>query len=221
MGMRPEGATMDSTRHTGLVLLACAVAALLLLAAHPGGASHDLQSLVKMEAAQQTANALVHGGFILLLPIIVACQAVIARLLGQDRFVALVGLMLFCAGSAFLSASLVVDGLLVPQMAARLLAGPPERIEAARPAFLLAGTAVRVLMPLGLGVQALGGIALAFAALRSERVIAAAGLLACLVSLIGVAAMPQQAIILMAAIALNLTVWNAVGGMLLLRAPRP
>jgi hypothetical protein len=211
---------MPSTRLAGYVLSACAMAALLLLAAHPGGAAHDLQGLVKMEAAQQTPNALVHGGFILLLPLIVACQAQLARELGLDRFAALAGLTLFCAGSAFLAASLLVDGLLVPQMAARLVAGPPQGIEAARPTFLFAGTAVRVLMPLGLGIQALGAAGLALAALHLKRAIAATGLLASLVALAGVSILPQQPMMLMSAIALIAVVWNAVGGKLLLVAAR-
>jgi hypothetical protein len=211
---------MPSTRLAGYVLIVCAIAALLLLAAHPGGEAHDLQGLVKMEAAQQARNGLVHGGFILLLPLIVACQVELARVLGLDRFAALAGLMLFCAGCAFLAASLLVDGLLVPQMAARLVAGPPQRIEAARPAFLLAGTAVRVLMPLGLGMQALGAAGLALAALRLRRAIAATGLLVCLVALAGVATLPQQPIMLMVAVALIAVVWNAVGSALLLMAVR-
>jgi hypothetical protein len=97
---------MPSTRLAGYVLIVCAIAALLLLAAHPGGEAHDLQGLVKMEAAQQARNGLVHGGFILLLPLIVACQVELARVLGLDRFAALAGLMLFCAGCAFLAASM-------------------------------------------------------------------------------------------------------------------
>ncbi len=211
---------MPSTRRAGYVLIACAMAVLLLLAAHPSGQTHGLQELVKMEAAEQTPNALVHGGFILLLPLIAAGQIELARVLGRDRFVPLAGLMLFCAGSAFLAASLLVDGLLVPQMAARLVAGPPEGIEAARPAFLFAGTAVRVLMPLGLGIQALGAATLALAALRQKRAIAAVGLVACLVAFAGVAALPQQPIMLMAAIALIAVVWNALGGVLLLGTVR-
>lgn len=211
---------MPSTPLAGYVLIVCAMASLLLLAAHPGGASHDFQGLVRMEAARQAQNALVHGGFILLLPFIVVCQTELARMLGFDRFVPLAGLMVFCAGSAFLAASLLVDGLLVPEMAAKLVAGPPQRIDAAWPAFLVAGTAVRVLMPLGLGLQGLGATALAFTALRLRRAIAAAGLLICLVALAGVATLPHQPIVLMMAIALVIGGWNAVGGVLLLMAAR-
>jgi hypothetical protein len=211
---------MSCTRLAGFVLVACAIAALLLLAAHPGGASHDFQGLVRMEAAQQAQNALVHGGFILLLPLIVACQTELARMLGFDRFVPLAGLMVFCAGSAFLAASLLVDGLLVPEMAAKLIAGPPQRIDAAWPAFLVAGTAVRVLMPLGLGLQALGATALAFAALRLRRVIALVGLSICLIALAGVATLPHQPMVMMMAIALVAGGWNATGGALLLVTDR-
>ena len=211
---------MTSTRFAGYTLIVCAMAVLLLLAAHPGGQTHGLQELVKMEAAQQLPNALVHGGFILLLPLIAAGQTELARTLGRDRFVPLAGLMLFCAGSAFLAASLLVDGLLVPQMAARLVAGPPQGIEAARPAFLFAGTAVRVLMPLGLAIQALGAAALALAALSQKRAIAAIGLLVCLIALTGVAILPRQPIMVMVAIALIAVVWNALGGALLLAAVR-
>ena len=208
---------MSSTRLAGFVLIACAAAALLLLLAHPGGDAHDYLSLVKTEAAQQTRDALVHGGFILLLPLIVACQAQLARSLGLDRFTALLGLVLFCAGSAFFAASLMVDGLLVPEMAVRLATVPAQRVEAARPAFLLATTAVRLLMPLGLGMQALGAAALSFAALRLKRGIALAGLAAMLLTAAAIAiTLGAQPVVLMGSIFLVVVVWNALAGALLL-----
>jgi hypothetical protein len=49
----------------------------------------------------------------------------------------------------------------------------------------------------------------------SERSVAAAGLLACLAALVGVAILPEQPIMLVVAIALIAVVWNAVGGALL------
>jgi hypothetical protein len=208
---------MPSTRPAGFVLIACAAAALLLLLAHPGGDAHEYLGLVKMEAAQQGRDALVHGGFILLLPLIVTGQAQLARRMGLDRFTVLLGLVLFCAGSAFLAASLMVDGLLVPQMASRLVAMPAPRIEAARPAFLLATTAVRLLMPMGLGLQALGAAALAFAALALKHGIALGGLGVMLLTATGIAVtLGAQPMVLMAAIVLVAVVWNALAGALLL-----
>ena len=212
---------MSATRLSGFILIACATVALALFLAHPGGNAHDFLSLVKMEAAQQGRDALVHGGFILLLPLIVAGQAQLARSLAFDRFITLLSFVAFCAGSAFLAASLTVDGLLVPEMAARLAAVPTPSVEAARPAFLLATSAVRLLMPLGLGMQAIGAAGMSYAALQRNRTIALLGVAAMLLTAAAIAiTLGTQPIVIMVAIVLVVIVWNGLSGMLLLTEVR-
>ena len=207
------------SRPAGCVLLACAAIVLVLFLLHPGGQAPDFARLVQMEAAQRAQDALVHGGFVLLLPLIVAGQAQLARRLGLERFANLAALALFTAGSILLAGSLLVDGLMIPDMAAHLLAGPPQRIEAARPAFLLASSVVRILMPSGLLLQALGGAGLALGALRLKRWIAAAGLAVTLLTAAGIAlTLGAQPMVLMAAVALMAVVWTALSGVLLLAA---
>jgi hypothetical protein len=59
-------------------------------------------------------------------------------------------------GAALLMASLLVYGLMIPAIAQRYLAAPPDRLPYARSLFALCGIAVQFLMPMGLGFQAAG-----------------------------------------------------------------
>jgi hypothetical protein len=147
------------TRITGVVILATGVLAIALLLNHPAQHATDFPSLLKEEATNRTVNGIVHGGFVLLLPIQIVCYAVFSRILGFARALSIAGIVFFTTGAAIQIADLLVDGLLIPAMAQRYLAAPPDQLTYARTLFSLCETAIRILMPLGLGFQAAAVIA--------------------------------------------------------------
>jgi hypothetical protein len=73
----------------------------------------------------------------------------------------------------------------IPAIAQRYLAAPPEQLAGARAVFSLCETAIRILMPLGLGVQAAAIIAWGSAMLRESR---GYGLLAVVLGLVAFSA---------------------------------
>jgi hypothetical protein len=154
-------------RAGGILLLVAMIASLALLALHPGGTAADFAGVLKDEAANQGLNALVHGGFIAVLMVQIVGYAVFASRLDLRRVTPLAGLVFFIAGVAFLSASLLCDGLIIPALAAKYTS-VPAKIEFARTLFVLCETAIRFLMPMGLAFQA-AGVACWGAALLRER----------------------------------------------------
>jgi hypothetical protein len=146
-----ERGTPASTRGLGILAIATGIAGFALLAAHPGGDAKTFADVVKGEAANQTMDALVHGGFVVVLALQLICYAAFSRRFGY-RISALAAFVFFAIGTAFLCASLLLDGLVTPALAARYVA-KPDKIESARVLFVLIGTMVSFLMPIGLAFQ--------------------------------------------------------------------
>lgn len=139
-------------RGIGLLAIATGIAGFGLLAFHPGGAATDFAGVLKEEAANRAADALVHGGFIAVLALQMVCYAILSARLGLTRGTVMAALVFFAFGAAFLSGSMLVDGLMTPAIAARYV-GKPDKIESARALFVLMGTAISFLMPVGLAFQ--------------------------------------------------------------------
>jgi hypothetical protein len=113
-------------------------------------------------------------------------------------------------------ASLTVDGLMIPQLAARYLAAPPDRLPFVRSLFVLCGVANQFLMPMGLFFQGAGVASWGASLIRVARGAGIAGTLIGLIAMAGVigATITGAMAIMMIAIAL-LALWAMVAGVTL------
>lgn len=207
------------TRGVGLLTIATGIAGFALLALHPGGEARDFAGMVKEEAAGQFMNAVVHGGFIAVLTVQMVCYAVLSRRLGLSRTAAVAGLVFFAAGAAFMAGSLLLDGLVTPAIAARYVT-KPDKIESARVLFVLIGTSVSFLMPIGLAFQSAAIAAWGWALTASGS--RAAGLFGLVLGLALIAALAASfamgnPMLMMGAI-VGTSVWAVVAGIVLMRA---
>jgi hypothetical protein len=211
--------TLPQTHVAGGLAIASGIASVVLLAYHPGGQPHGFADLLKQEAANQVADAIVHGSFILVLAAEVICYSVMSLRLGMQRMTVLAGLVLFVAGAMFMSGSLVVDGLIVPAVAAKYAAAPAAQLDYAKSLFVLLGAALKYLMPIGLLLQASGVFSWSMALVAgSSRAIGIAGLLQGGLSVAGLlmAFVQGNAFVLMGVI-VALAVWAVAAGSLMLR----
>lgn len=213
-----EPTAASPTRTIGLLAIATGIAGFALLALHPGGEARDFVGVVKEEAANLVMNAVVHGGFIAVLAPQAVCYAVLTRRIGFGRTASIAGLVFFAAGAAFMAASLLLDGLVTPAIAARYVA-KPDRIESARVIFVLIGSLVGFLLPLGLAFQSAAIAAWGWALTASGS--RAAGLFGVVLGLVMLAAIAAGFVLgnpmaLMGAI-VGISVWAVVAGSVLLR----
>jgi hypothetical protein len=218
-------ATLDSIpaeraplRSIGLVTIASGLAAFGLLAFHPGGAATDFAGVLKEEAANRLADAAVHGGFIAVLAVQLVGYAAFARRLGLGRGAVIAGLVFFAAGAMFLSGSMLADGLMTPAIAARYVAHP-DKIESARVLFVLLGTAIAFLMPIGLMFQGAGIAVWGWAlAADGKRVAGAFGMIlgVVLVAALGTALLAMNPMAMMAGIVAT-ALWAMLMGAMMLR----
>jgi hypothetical protein len=139
-------------RTAGILLLLTAFASLALLAAHSAETATNFAGVLKEEAANRGVAAAAHGGYIAVLVLQIVCYAKLSARLDLRRLAPLAGLVFFVAGTVILSASLLLDGLVIPALAARY-ADVPAKIEFARTLFVFCETLIGFLMPMGLALQ--------------------------------------------------------------------
>ena len=208
----------NERRGAGLLTVATGIASLVLLAFHPGGGATDFAGVLREEAANRGQDALVHGGFIVVLALQAVCYSLLSARIGWQRVAPIAGFIFFCVGAAFLSASMVIDGLVTPAVAAHYV-GAPAAIESARVLFVLFGALIGILMPIGLGFQATA-IAIWGSALTATgyRLTGAVGLIVGLATLAALAVdfTPLNPLVLMGAIA-GSALWAVSVGVMMIR----
>jgi hypothetical protein len=129
----------------------CSLTTLALLANHPAAGAHTIADLIKDQVRNQFADALVHGGFIVTLSVLIVCFVILSRALGMARVAVVAGLVAFCVGCGALMGSMIVDGFVIPAIAVRVSGmGTAEGLTRAETLFILCGTLIRFLMPMGL-----------------------------------------------------------------------
>ena len=212
--------TFPQHRAVGVLIIATSVLSLALLALHPGGDAKTFADVLKNEASNRLADGIVHGGFIAVLAVQLVCYVVFSARLGLSRATTIAGLVFFAMGAMFLCGSMVLDGLATPAVAARYLAAP-AKIEFAKALFVLIGTLIGVLMPIGLMFQsaaiAMWGWALAESRQSPKLGYASAAVGTALVAVLTMGFGASNPIILMSALVVTAG-WAATVGVLLIRA---
>ena len=208
--------TTAPARAAGILSIATGIATVALLANHPGGDAHTFADVLKDEAANRTMDAIVHGGFVVVLALQAICYATLSARIGRG---AIAGLVFFAFGAAFLSASMVLDGLVTPALAVKYLAAP-QKIEFAKSLFALVGTLIGLLMPIGLAFQsaAVGAWGAALTASGISRTAGIIGLALGAAALVALAATAgtMNPLVLMGTLAVT-AVWAVTAGFVLLR----
>ncbi len=205
-----------SLRLTGAALIATGIASIALLLNHPGGAAQDFAGVLKEESANRGMDALVHGGFIVVLAVQLACYAILSARLARPAAIA--AMVFFAVGCAFQMGSLLTDGLIIPALAARYVTAIAAKQDQARALFALCGTAIQFLMPGGLLFQAAGVAAWGAALIGKARAVGlfALALGALLMAAIAATFGAMNPFVLMGAIA-GLALWAVVAGLTMQR----
>src|SRR5579864_488252 len=132
----------------------CSLASLILLATHPTGSARTLADVLREEAHSVGINGIVHGGFIITLAALMVCFILLSRRLGSRRVTVVIALTAFSIGSGLLIASMILDGFVTPAVAVRLAdSGNADNLTMARTLFILCGTVISFLMPIGMLFQ--------------------------------------------------------------------
>ena len=202
----------------------CALASLMLLANHPGGNPRSFADLIKDEAAHQVIDGVVHGGFVITLVALIVCFVFLSRLLGLAKSSVVIGLVCFCVGSSALIASMVLDGFATPAIAVRF-AGADD-LQPAKTLFILIGTLIRFLMPMGLLFQFVAMLSWSWAIVKRPGLGRAVGLLGLVVGILFIVAIfaiptAMAAHVILGGLALQAIWYLAIAALLFNRASWP
>lgn len=214
---------MQQQRRLGAGFVIGALISLALLMNHPGGKARDFAAVLADEAAHRVQDGIVHGGFIFTLALLMTCFVLLRGLLKDTPVRSTAAVVAFCSGCALLMASMVVDGLAIPAIATRYLATAPTDLTTAKGLFVLCGTLISALMPLGLAFQSLAILCVSSSLVRApgvRRVTGVLGLVAAvvLIGLLCLAPSAMAAYVMMGGIAL-VTLWYLLLGVTLWRGP--
>jgi hypothetical protein len=222
--MTDDFPTDRQRRGLAVAFTGCAVASLTLLANHPSGNPSSFADLIKDEAAHQIIDGVVHGGFVITLVALIICFVFLSRLLGLAKVSVVIGLVCFCAGCGALIASMVLDGFATPAIAVRF-AGADE-LQPAKTLFILVGTLIRFLMPMGLLFQFVAMLSWSWAIVKRPGFARAVGLLGSVVAIILIVAIfgiptAMAAHVILGSIALQAIWYLAIAALLFNRASWP
>lgn len=209
-------------RGLALAFALCAVATLALLANHPSGTTGGLAEFLKDAAAHQSADRVVHGGFILTLAALMVCFALLSRHLGSGRALVVIGRIAFGTGCGALMLSMLLDGFATPALAARFVGAAD--LQPMKTLLLLLGTLIRFLMPMGLLFQSIAMLSWSAVMARGRglrRAVGGFGLAAALALIVAQFTVPEvmAAYVILGGIALQAIWYFGIAAVLLGSAP--
>lgn len=200
---------------SGAALMLAGVLEIVLLALHPEGSAHDFAGVLREEANGRPIDALVHGGFIVLLGVQLVGYRALSLRLGRDRTSVLAAGVFFTMGAAALMASMFIDGLLIPKLAARFLTAAADQ-NSVRVVFAFAGAAISLLMPIGLSFQGIGIAAWGAGLIGMRRLTGSLVILLGVLILAAAIAFTAKPVFIAAAIPAT-ALWSVLAGVLLCR----
>lgn len=140
-----------SARALPVLLAAAAVLMLALLLAHPHEQAHTFAELIEFEIDHRLIDAVVHGGMIAVLVLLLAAHRGVGRLVDPGSVCVAVAVTAFATGCGLLIASLVLDGFTVPALAQQSHAAREVSVQHAIQVQIgFCGTLIGILMPLAI-----------------------------------------------------------------------
>jgi hypothetical protein len=142
----------STSRRAGIVLAACAALAVVAIAFHPFVTVRGAAPALAQIHAFALIDRLVHGALIVISVGLFFGLVVFAMQRGLQREPVLIGLIAYALGLIALIGAALIDGFLVPAVAARFDA-TPAALPMAAALFAFAGSAIQVLTKFGIAAM--------------------------------------------------------------------
>lgn len=218
----PGNAT-ESTRAAGIAIALATIVSTVFVALDESGGGHGMQEILQSIARLQTLKAVVHGVAIASLCAYAFGYAALARRLSLRRPLVLAGLASYLIGCAALAGATVIDGFVIPHIAADAVAGSASRLQIGYELVHYAGLALTDAAKIGWLLQAAGALAWSVALLRDAGLSRATGVIGCAANLLVGAAVlgsgVNMAMTSILSVLLAQLVWNLAAALLLMRKP--
>jgi len=220
--MSVQAPTADRSQMiSGLAIGVATILALVFVAHHPIAAGQSHTEILNDIAQKARTDRLVHGALIGIMSGFLFGFSGFASGLGPYRALIRLGLVVYAAGCASTAGAALIDGFIVPDIAARFLSAPADDSRIAYDFLCIAASAIQSLTKLGLVLLSAGILSWSVALVRfggSRRWtgllgLAAGGIQVLLILLAGEVMTPHSLIAILAVQG----VWNLAVAVLLIR----
>jgi len=165
-------------RLAGVAIAASALLALAAIAHHPTlGAVRARADVLPQLVALSTVDEVVHGTIIVLIGVLLFGFTVFSQRRGLQHGTVLAGLIAFALGSVTMVGAALIDGFLIPALAARYVNGSSQSVEIALHILTTAGAAIQVLAVFAIAVTAVAVVSWSTGLVASRGVLRVAGLI--------------------------------------------
>jgi hypothetical protein len=212
---RPDG------KVAAVVIAACAIVAILAVAQHPVVATHAPAQAIPELVRLGPMDRIVHGILIAVMAALLFGFSIFAlrRGLGQQATVG--GLIAYAVGVGAVIGAALIDGFVIPDIAARYVRVSPDDIKAAVPLLLFCAIAIQNLTKLGFIAMSAGIFVWSASLIHSPGTLRATGILGLVAALLPLAIVGYARYLnphLVGAVVIVQAVWYlAVAGLLVTR----
>jgi len=219
-----SSAAPAGTQAAGIGIALATIVSTVFVALDESGGGQGQLAILQSIAQLQSLKAWVHGVAIASLCAYAFGYATLAHRLSLRRPAVLAGLACYLMGCVALVGATVVDGFVIPHIAADAVVGSPERVRVAYELVHYAGLALTDAAKIGWLLQAVGSVVWALALLREpgrSRIAGAVGLVAN--SLVGAAVFGSgvnMSMVSILSILLAQLAWNLAAAVWLAWPPR-
>ncbi|MBW8845359.1 MAG: hypothetical protein JF607_10335 [Burkholderiales bacterium] len=214
-----------STRAAGIAIALSTVLSTVFVALDESGGGKGQLEILQSIAQLQTLKAVVHGVAIASLCAYAFGYSALARRLSLRRAAVLAGLACYLLGCVALVGATIVDGFVIPHLAADAVAGSATRLQVGYELVHAAGLALTDAAKIGWLLQAAGALAWGSALLGQAGLARVVGVLGVVANLaVGAAVLGAGADMTMAsilAVLLAQLVWNLAAALWLVRPAVP
>lgn len=134
-----ESPSLLEGRIAGYALIVLAMLTVLFMAMHPTAGTHDPAEFVANAGRGVPGNAVVHGVLLAVILLMSTCFLWFRDVLGPRRMIVRAGLVAMVVGTAGAVAAALVNGFIVPSLAAKFSDASPAQISALTPVLAFAG----------------------------------------------------------------------------------
>jgi hypothetical protein len=142
--------------RAGIIIAVCAVLTLVAISFHPVVQARAPADVLAGVVALSAADRVVHGTLIALMGALLFSFWVFALRRGIQHETVLAGLIAYAVGVLALLGAALVDGFIIPDVAARYAGAPPDAVKSAVPMLVLCGAVIQDLSKLGMVALSLG-----------------------------------------------------------------
>lgn len=219
----PSAAAPTNGKTAGVAIALATIVSTVFVALDESGGGQGQLAILQSIAQLQGLKAWVHGVAIASLCAYAFGYATLAQRLSLRRPAVLAGLAAYLMGCVALVGATVVDGFVIPHIAADAVVGSPERVRVAYELVHYASLALTDAAKIGWLLQAVGALVWSLALCRERglaRIVGAVGGVANLLVAVAVlGAGANMSMVSILSVLLAQLLWNLAAATLLVRAP--